>query len=117
MSAAATAPARDDGPVKVELLVVDACPNEAPARDVLRRVLDRVGVNVPIATVVIADDDQAQRYGFHGSPSFHVDGQDVFPVPGARPGVACRVYPTSAGLRGVPDDEALAAAGAAGAAR
>jgi hypothetical protein len=103
--------------VKVELLVVDACPNEAPARDTLRRVLDRAGVNVPIATVVITDDDQAQRYGFHGSPSFHIDGQDVFPLPGARPGVACRVYPTSAGLRGVPDDEALAAAVATRAAR
>ena len=103
--------------MKVELQVVEACPNEAPAREALRRALDRAGIDVPIATVVITDDDQAQRYGFHGSPSFHVDGQDLFPVPGARPGVACRVYPTSAGLRGVPDDEALAAAVAARAAR
>jgi len=99
--------------MRVELLVVDACPNEAPARQALRRVLDGAGIDAPIATVVIADVDQAQRRGFHGSPSFHIDGQDLFPLPGARPGMACRIYQTSAGLRGVPDDEALATAVAA----
>ena len=99
--------------MKVELLVVDACPNEAPARDALRRVLDRAGVDAPIATVIIDDDEQAQARGFHGSPSFPIDGYDVFPASDARPGVACRVYPTTAGLRGVPDDHALAAAVAA----
>jgi len=96
--------------VKVELLVVDACPNEAPARDALRRALDRAGIDAPIATVVVTDDDQAQTLGFHGSPSFHVDGRDLFPVPQARPGVACRVYSTTAGLRGVPDDHTLTTA-------
>jgi hypothetical protein len=96
--------------MKVELLVVDACPNEAPARDALRRALDRAGLDAPIATVVIEDDEQAQARGFHGSPSFHIDGHDVFPASDARPGVACRVYPTAAGLRGVPDDHELGAA-------
>jgi len=96
--------------VNVELLVVDACPNESPARDALRKTLDRAGIDAPIATVVIRDDDQAQARGFLGSPSFHIDGRDLFPAPAALPGVACRVYPTSAGLRGVPEDDALALA-------
>ncbi|CAM3550151.1 DF family (seleno)protein [Isoptericola cucumis] len=99
--------------MKIELLVVDACPNVAPARAALRRVLDRAGLDAPIATVVIDDDDQAQARSFLGSPSFHIDGHDVFPAPGSQPGVACRVYPTAAGLRGVPDDHALGAAVAA----
>ncbi|MTG90922.1 hypothetical protein GJV82_18560 [Cellulosimicrobium sp. BIT-GX5] len=96
--------------MKVELLVIDECPNEVPALEVLRRVLDKTGIDAAIATVVITDDDQAQAHGFHGSPSFHVDGRDLFPVPTVRPGVACRVYPTTAGLRGVPDDHSLTAA-------
>jgi hypothetical protein len=96
--------------VKVELLVVDACPNEVPARDALRKALDRAGIDAPIATVVVRDDDQAQARGFLGSPSFHLDGRDLFPAPSASPGVACRVYPTIAGLRGVPEDDALALA-------
>jgi len=102
--------AREDGPVKIELLVVDDCPNEAPARDALRRALDRTGFDAPITTMIIADDDQAQKLAFHGSPSFYVDGQDLFPVPHVRPGLACRVYPTTTGLRGVPDDRTLTTA-------
>lgn len=96
--------------MKVELLVVNECPNEAPARAALRRVLDRAGIRAAIVTTVIDDDEQAQAHSFLGSPSFHVDGRDLFPVLAARPGVACRVYPTARGIRGIPDDEALASA-------
>ncbi|GAA1739884.1 hypothetical protein GCM10009809_39250 [Isoptericola hypogeus] len=96
--------------MKVELLVVDECPNEARARAALDRALDRAGIHAVVSTTVVADDAQALARGFVGSPSFHVDGRDVFPVPTARPGVACRVYSTADGLRGVPDDEALVAA-------
>ncbi|GGI07278.1 hypothetical protein [Isoptericola cucumis] len=97
--------------MKVELLVVDSCPNEAPARAALQRALDHAGINAPIATVMIGDADQAQARGFVGSPSFYIDGRDLFPAPQAHPGVACRVYPSPAGgLRGVPADHELTAA-------
>lgn len=96
--------------MRVELLVVDECPNEAPAREALRRALDKAGINAAISTTVIDDDSHALARGFVGSPSFHIDGRDLFPVPMARPGVACRVYASTEGLRGIPDDDAFAVA-------
>jgi hypothetical protein len=96
--------------MKVELLVVGECPNEAPARAALRRALDRAEIDAVISTTIVDNDAQAVGRGFLGSPSFHVDGIDIFPLPTARPGIACRVYSTTDGLRGVPDDDALTAA-------
>jgi len=96
--------------MNVELLVVEECPNGTPAREALRRALDQAGFNATISTTVVVGDAQARAHGFIGSPSFHIDGHDLFPVPSPRPGVACRVYPTPEGLRGIPDDRAFAVA-------
>ncbi len=85
------------------LLVVADCPNEAPATEAFREALALVGhPGAPLRRVVVDDEDLARRLGFLGSPSFHVDGQDLFPRGGA-PSVACRLYPgLSGGLVGVP---------------
>lgn len=101
--------ARDNRVVKVELLVVESCPNEAPARAALERAMEQVGLTAPIDTVVIREAEAAEVRGFVGSPSFFIDGRDLFPAPGAKLGLACRVYPTDAGLRGVPADHVLTA--------
>lgn len=95
--------------MKVELLVVDACPNEAPARGALRRALKQAGINESIDTVIIRDANEAEVRGFVGSPSFYLDGRDLFPAPETHPGLACRVYRAEAGLRGVPADHVLTA--------
>ena len=93
--------------MKVELLVVPSCPNEAPAHEAYRRALLSLGIEAEINTVVIDNYDQAQARGFLGSPSFFIDGSDLLPAAGATPGVACRVYNTPAGLAGVPERDAL----------
>lgn len=95
--------------VRVELLVVKDCPHEGPAGAMLRDALDSTGLDdTPVQTVVVTTDAEAQALCFGGSPTFMVDGHDLFE--GGPAGLACRVYPTSGGLRGTPDMSALIAA-------
>jgi hypothetical protein len=93
--------------MNVELLVVPDCPNEAVAYELTQAVLAELDVSASVSTTVIASDEQAQARGFTGSPTFLINGRDPFAQPGATVGVACRVYPTPAGLAGVPTREEL----------
>ena len=85
----------------VDLLVVQDCSNEAPAWTLLRRALDESNLqHVQIRTRVITDPAEASRMNFLGSPSFSVNGRDLFADSGRQPGVTCRVYPGPAGPAG-----------------
>lgn len=103
----------------IELLVIDGCPNAAPAASLLREVLTELGhpdLDVPVE--VIADPERAQARGFIGSPTVLVAGADPFGVHGAPTAVACRVFRTPSGrLAGLPDRAELTAAIAAHLAR
>ena len=92
----------------IELLVVPECRNEAAALAVLREAAEAAGLQaVPITVTVIDSDEEAQRRGFVGSPTFLIDDVDPFAIPGAPTGVTCRLYATAAGPAGVPDVQAL----------
>ncbi|WP_206074582.1 hypothetical protein [Antribacter gilvus] len=91
------------------ILVVPGCPHATSAIELTRDALAATGLAATIETVEVDDLDQAERLGFVGSPSFHLDGRDLFPR-GSTPAMACRVYVTPAGPRGVPSAAALAAA-------
>jgi hypothetical protein len=79
--------------VDLELLVTPDCPHQESAAALLRTALDDVGlVGTEFKTTVIASADDAHRLGFSGSPTFLVNGQDSFAVPGAQPTLACRLY-------------------------
>ena len=87
----------------MDLLVVPDCPNEEPARALLRRALDESDLeHVQIRTLVVTDPFEANRINFLGSPSFSVNGVDLFADPGRHPGITCRVYPTAEGPAGLP---------------
>ena len=51
--------------------------------------------------------EEAERVGFHGSPSILVDGVDVFAEPDAGIGFSCRIYRTPDGPAGAPTTEQL----------
>ena len=51
--------------------------------------------------------EDAEATGFLGSPTVRIDGTDPFAEPGARVGLACRLFRTSAGLAGAPTVEQL----------
>jgi len=46
--------------------------------------------------------EEAERLGFHGSPSIRVDGVDVFADADTAVGLSCRVYRTPDGPAGAP---------------
>ena len=93
--------------MELTVLAVPGCPN-AP---VLEQRLAEALAGRPAATVVrrvIADADEAARWGMQGSPTLLIDGRDPFGVPGADPAVACRLYKTEDGrLDGAPTVAAL----------
>lgn len=90
--------------MKVEILVVPDCPHEAQAAQLLRTALDDVGLSHVEPTVrVIFSAAAAAEEGFAGSPTFAVDGQDLFPAPDPAGALACRLYDGPGGLPGLRD--------------
>lgn len=93
----------------VSLLYFENCPNWRVAEQRLAVIAaERPEVVVSRHRVETVED--AERLGFHGSPSIVVDGVDVFAEPGAGVGLSCRVYRTPDGLAGAPTMEQLRAA-------
>jgi hypothetical protein len=93
--------------VTVELLVVRGCAHAEAAGVLLAHALAAEGLDPRFEVVLVDTAEQAQTQQFVGSPSFVVDGRDLFPSQNAAPGVACRIYRTERGLSGLPDESAL----------
>ncbi|MFI5913380.1 thioredoxin family protein [Dactylosporangium sp. NPDC051541] len=94
--------------MQVALVYTPGCPNWQPAGERLRLALDQVGrsdVEIRYAPV----DGETLVAGFAGSPTFLMDGVDLFDGPPSVSGATCRLYATSRGLAGVPDVAQLAA--------
>lgn len=93
--------------MELTVLAVPGCPNS----QVLEQRLAQALAGRPAVAVerrVIADEDEAARWGMTGSPTLLVDGRDPFAVPGARPAVACRLYEGRDGrMEGAPTVAAL----------
>ncbi|MDQ0239711.1 MULTISPECIES: hypothetical protein [Arthrobacter] len=90
-----------------ELLTIQDCPHSSAARELFSRAVELEGNNPALISVrEIVSDEEAETAGFHGSPTFMVDGTDLYPST-AEPAMACRVYRTADGLRGLPSLESL----------
>ena len=90
----------------VTLLYFDGCPNWKVADERLAAIAAE-RPNVVVRRHRVETVEEAERLGFHGSPSILVDGVDVFAEPGAGVGLSCRVYRTPDGLAGAPTLEQL----------
>jgi hypothetical protein len=55
----------------------------------------------------IEDDQQADRRSFLGSPSFQINGQDLWPANHVSYHIGCRVYTTPAGVASCPSVDML----------
>jgi len=91
--------------MEIELLVVRDCAHEAAAADLVRTALADTRLQATVTRTVIASLDQARRRGFVGSPTILLNGADPFADPAEPPApaaMACRLYPTPEGPRGVP---------------
>jgi hypothetical protein len=96
--------------VDITLRYFDGCPNWHLADERLREALAATGrLDVAVEYELVETPEDAERLGFVGSPTLLVDGLDPFAIPGAPVGLACRVYPTPAGLAGSPTVEQFVA--------
>ena len=99
--------------MEITLQYFDGCPNWKLADERLASLAaERPGVVV--TRQIVDTDEEAERVGFHGSPSILVNGVDVFAAAGAPVGLACRRYMTPDGAAGAPTLEQLRTAVDAG---
>src|SRR5215472_5255870 len=91
----------------VTVLEVADCPN-APllAERLTGLIAGRAGVT--LTRHVVTGEADAALLGMRGSPTLLVNGTDPFPVPGATPALACRLYRAADGrVERVPSVSAL----------
>ncbi|MFW2513710.1 thioredoxin family protein [Demequina sp. SO4-13] len=88
--------------MRVQLLYFDGCPNWRVTEGRLREALEAVGSTANVEKVLVATPEQAEEWGFLGSPSLLIDGEDPFAQPGASVGLSCRLYRTPEGVDGSP---------------
>ncbi|MBT2566955.1 hypothetical protein J7I84_10710 [Arthrobacter sp. ISL-85] len=93
-----------------ELRTIPGCPNSGPALELFRQALAAERRDAGRLTVrEVTSEDEAEMLGFHGSPSFIADGQDLFPA-GTAPALSCRVYSSEDRMAGLPSAGSLRAA-------
>jgi hypothetical protein len=95
--------------MKIELLYFEGCPSWQEVLENLKVVLRTENISEEVHLILVNDDQSAEREKFLGSPSFRVDGQDLWPEDRQDYFLGCRVYETPGGLRGTPDIDMLRA--------
>ena len=93
--------------IQIKLLYFDGCPSWQPALENLKMAIAAEKIAAEISLVKIECTEQAQQERFLGSPSFLVDGIDLWPEERNQYTLSCRVYHTPTGLRGAPSIEVL----------
>lgn len=88
--------------MKIELLYFDGCPSWKAGLKNLQAAISEENLSASIEMVHVADDDDAARLKFLGSPHFRVDGHDLWYEERENYSLSCRVYPTPEGIKGFP---------------
>ena len=96
--------------MRVEVLHIEECPSWREAGARLEVALAEAGMDAPVEYRLLETSADLVGTAFAGSPTIVVDGADLFPVAEPVQELACRVYVTPAGLRGMPDTGQLVAA-------
>ncbi len=91
----------------IDLLYFDGCSSWQAGLENLKTALKREGMDAQIRLIRVENDAHATELKFLGSPSFQLNGQDWWPEERAVYHLSCRVYHTTAGLRGAPSVEML----------
>ncbi len=93
----------------ITLQYFNGCPNWTIAGERLA-VIAAERPDVTVTRHLVETVDEAERVGFHGSPSILIDGVDPFAGADASVGLACRIYQTPQGPSGAPTLEQLRSA-------
>lgn len=81
--------------MQIELLYFEGCPSWQEA-------LALEGIQAEICLTCVTDNDHAAAVRFLGSPSFRVNGVDLWPEERKGYNLSCRVYATPHGMKGAP---------------
>ncbi len=92
--------------MEITLQYFDGCPNWRIADERLA-VLAAARPDLRISHQKVETVEEAERVGFHGSPTVLVDGTDPFAHAEESVGLACRIYQTPQGPAGAPTLEQL----------
>lgn len=95
--------------MKIALLYFDGCPSWRTALERLKAALQREGLAAEIEMVLVSEAGAAARLRFQGSPSFQVEGVDLWPEERLTYDLSCRLYRTPEGLQGAPTVDMLCA--------
>ena len=96
--------------MNVALQYFDSCPNWRITDQRLQQVISDNDLDVDLTYQLVESPEEAERYGFHGSPSILVDGVDPFATDHTQVVFACRFYSTEAGVAEAPSVEQIAQA-------
>ncbi|HEY9765798.1 MAG TPA: hypothetical protein V6C82_05515 [Chroococcales cyanobacterium] len=96
----------------IEFLYSADCPNRYAALKVLEKTLKATGVDYELRHFLVADDDEAIRLRFLGSPSIRINGCDVEPNTAELSDffLHSRIYSTLDGFRGYPSEDLILSA-------
>jgi hypothetical protein len=88
--------------MKIELLYFDGCPSWENGLKNLETALQEADLTASVEMVKVTDDEGATQLKFLGSPSFRIDGHDLWPEERENYSLSCRIYPTPEGIKGCP---------------
>lgn len=88
--------------MKIELLYFDGCPSWQSGLQNLHSALEANGLDISVELVQVVDNDDAARKKFLGSPSFRVNGVELWNEERDTYSMSCRVYATPEGMKGSP---------------
>jgi hypothetical protein len=65
--------------LSIDLLYYEDCPHYEEAAQALREVLDEEDVLAEVHMISVSPGEDAEIWGFIGSPTIHINGQDLEP--------------------------------------
>jgi len=92
---------------EILLFYFDGCPFWQVALENAQKVIEIDKIPAEIRLIKIKSPEQAQKERFLSSPSFRVNGIDLWPEERDHYTLSCRVYQTPDGLKGSPSFEML----------
>jgi hypothetical protein len=98
---------------KVEFLYWADCPSHERALALLHEVMAEEHIQAPVEIIEVKTATEAEQYQFYGSPTIHVDGEDIAPLTeySIQPSLTCRAYRRADGrISPLPPRELIVAA-------
>lgn len=93
--------------MKIELLYLDICLSWEKGVQNLKTALQLESINADVDLVKIQDGIEATRFKFLGSPSFRLNGRELWPEERETYALSCRIYLSPQGAKGWPSVEML----------